>query len=60
MMIKKSITVNKRGKITGEENATNENKEIVIEIEWLFMYLSLFQIVLDLKNKMLFIDNNFP
>ena len=32
-MIKKSITVNKRGKITGEENATNENKEIVIEIE---------------------------
>ena len=59
-MIKKSITVNKRGKLTWEENATNENKEIVIEIEWLFMYLSLFQIVLDLKNKMLFIDNNFP
>ena len=33
-------------KITGEENATNEN---VIEIDTLFMYPFLFQIVLDLE-----------
>ena len=45
-------------KITGEENATNENNENVIEIDTLFMYPFLFQIVLDLE-KMFFIDN-FP
>ena len=36
-------------KITGEENATNENNENVIEIDALFMYPFLFQIVLDLE-----------
>ena len=36
-------------KITGEENATNENNENVIEIDTLFMYPFLFQIVLDLE-----------
>ena len=36
-------------KLTGEENATNENNEDAIEIDLLFMYLFLFQIVLDLK-----------
>ena len=35
--------------ITGEENATNENNENVIEIDTLFMYPFLFQIVLDLE-----------
>ena len=29
-------------KLTGEENATNQNNEDVIEIEQLFMYLVLF------------------
>ena len=38
-------------KITGEENATNENNENVIEIDTLFMYPFLFQIVLDLEKK---------
>ena len=36
-------------KITGEANATNENNENVIEIDTLFMYPFLFQIVLDLE-----------
>ena len=36
-------------KITGEVNATNENNENVIEIDTLFMYPFLFQIVLDLE-----------
>ena len=36
-------------KLTGEENATNKNNEDAIEIDLLFMYLFLFQIVLDLK-----------
>ena len=38
-------------KITGEVNATNENNENVIEIDTLFMYPFLFQIVLDLEKK---------
>ena len=36
-------------KITGGVNATNENNENVIEIDTLFMYPFLFQIVLDLE-----------
>ena len=36
-------------KITGEEKATNENNKNVIEIDTLFMYPFLFQIVLDLE-----------
>ena len=38
-------------KLIGEENATNENNENVIEIDLLFMYPFSFQIVLDLKKK---------
>ena len=41
-------------KLTGEENATNENSESFTEINLLFMYTFLFQIVLDLKT------NAFP
>ena len=44
-------------KLTGEESPTNENSENFIEIDLLFMYPFLFQIVLDLKKKMLFINN---
>ena len=43
-------------KINGEGNATNENNENVIEIEYPF----LFQIVFDLKKKKKFFINNFP
>ena len=46
-------------KLIGEENATNENNENVIEIDLLFMYPFSFQIVLDLKKKKIFI-NDFP
>ena len=46
-------------KLTEEENATNENNENVLKIDLLFVYPFLFQIVLDLKKKMLLI-NNFP
>ena len=42
-------------KLKGEGNATNENNENVTEID----YPLSFQIVLDLKKKMFFI-NNFP
>ena len=42
-------------KLKGERNATNENNENVIEIDYPF----LLQIVFDLKKKMFFI-NNFP
>ena len=38
-------------KLIGEENATNENNENVIEIDLLFMYPFSFQVVLDLKKK---------
>ena len=38
-------------KLIGEENATNENNENIIEIDLLFMYPFSFQIVLDLKKK---------
>ena len=44
-------------KLTGEESPTNENSENFIEIDLLFMYPFLFQIALDLKKKMLFINN---
>ena len=37
--------------LTGEKNATNENNENVAEIDLLFMYPFLFQIVLKLKEK---------
>ena len=43
-------------KINGEGNATNENNENVIEIEYPF----LFQIVFDLNKKKKFFINNFP
>ena len=44
-------------KLNGEGNATNENNENVIEIEYPF----LFQIVFDLKKKKKkFFINNFP
>ena len=46
-------------KLIGEENATNENNENVIEIDLLFMYPFSFQVVLDLKKKKIFI-NDFP
>ena len=46
-------------KLSGDENATNENKENAIEIDYLFMYPFLFQIVLNLRKKNFFI-NNFP
>ena len=43
-------------KLKGEENATNENNEYVIETDYPF----LFQIVLDLKKKCFSLINNFP
>ena len=43
-------------KINGKGNATNENNENVIEIEYPF----LFQIVFDLNKKKKFFINNFP
>ena len=38
-------------KLTEEKNVTNKNNENVIEIDLLFMYPFLFQIVLHLKKK---------
>ena len=38
-------------KLTGEENATNENNENVIEMDLMFMYRFLFQLVLDMKKR---------
>ena len=44
-------------KLTGEENATNENNENVIEMDLMFMYRFLFQLVLDMKKIKIFINN---
>ena len=44
-------------KLTGEENATNENNENVIEMDLMFMYRFLFQLVLDMKKRKIFINN---
>ena len=44
-------------KLTGEENATNENNENVIEMDLLFMYWFLFQLVLDMKKKIVQVTN---